>query len=445
IDGQRMISKIILTLTDNGFGDNNLNFGVIDDPGMPVKLIRKPSPATYANSGSRALLPFTPDRPDSQTIGSDQLPEFTNDDANNGEEAVPDTQTLDPRPPNTSGGSDDISNQRTIDSNASRPLSHSGKASGSNNVSQANRGSLTSLNVNTQQDGGSLRAAGSRFSVDDVSGSRSTPRDNTLENADPELYDSANRRTEQSSSSKPPTPSTRSTPSQSSRSSRTNVVNEASSAIQALFNRLISEVDSPTALGGILLGMILTPNGAERGLRSLLDSGIGRPVSIQQRNTELQADWAVQFEGLSGDQTYLSIRLTGGRLVISRLGPESEVFQSKGGTTFFSTATVPQSALWKLLSHVTNPGDFVSQVQPCVERLLLQPLDETEHSWMDWYDKAFRDCKDSSDAEIRSSFSRFRQDLSVAIGVDPSYADALMLVQLLDCHIKLGFSVQQFL
>lgn len=194
-----------------------------------------------------------------------------------------------------------------------------------------------------------------------------------------------------------------------------------------------------------MLGMILTPNGAERGLRSLLNSEIGKPVSIQHRNAELQADWAFQFEGIGGDQTYLSIRLTGGRLVVSRLNPESEEFKAQNGTTLINTASMPQAALWKLLNHVTNPGDFVSQVHSWIERLLLQPLDEIEHSWIDWYDKIFNDCKESPDPKIRSLFSHFRQDLSVANGVDPSYADALMLVQLLDCHIKLGFSVVEFL
>lgn len=464
IDGQRMISKIVLTLTDNSFGDNNLNFGVIDDPGMPVKLTRKPTPVTYANTDSRGLVPLTSNIPNTQNIDSDQLPEFVNDYESYGEVAEPDTQNLDPSSPNTSINSDDTTIERTLDSNDSRPLTPSGKGRGSNNVSQGNRPSLTGLSVNSQQNSESLGAAGSRFSVDTVNGSSSStsdgslkntnakpngsgspPSDDSLENINPKSNDSPIRRSDQRSSLKPLTAGTRSTPSQAPMSSRTTALDEASSAIQALFNRLISEVDSPTALGGIMLGMILTPNGAERGLRSLLDSGIGKPVSIQHRNAELQADWAFRFEGIGGDQTYLSIRLTGGRLVVSRLNTESEEFQAQNGTTLINTASMPQAALWKLLSHVTNPGDFVSQVHSWIEQLLLQPLDEIEHSWIVWYDKIFNDCKESPDPKIRSLFSHFRQDLSVANGVDPSYADALMLVQLLDCHIKLGFSVVEFL
>ena len=444
IDGHRMISKIILTLTDNSFGDNNLNFGVIDDPGMPVKLAPKTSLASYANSVSRPLLPFTPYRPDLQTIDSDQLPEFSTDNGSDREDAEPGTQSLDSRTPDSPISSEEISDNRIIGSNASRALSPSGTGRGSG-ASKADRPSLTSLDGNSHQQNGSLRSTDSGFSVNDVSGSSSAPGDNSLENTESDPNDSPIRRNDQSAASKPLTPNTRSTQAQPSRSSRTNGIDEASSAIQALFNRLINEVDSPTALGGIMLGMILTPNGAERALRSLLNSGIASPISIQQRNAELQADWAVQFEGIDGVQTYLSVRLTGGRLLISPLNPESQAFHSQTGPTSSNTVAVPEGVLWYLLSHITNPGDFVSQIQPCVESLLVQPLDEAEHSWINWYDKILNDCKDSSDPETRASFARFRRDLSVAFDVDPSYADAMMLVQLLDCHIKLGFSVQQFL
>ena len=38
INGIPRITKILLTLTDNSFGDNNMTLGLLDDPGMPVKV-----------------------------------------------------------------------------------------------------------------------------------------------------------------------------------------------------------------------------------------------------------------------------------------------------------------------------------------------------------------------------------------------------------------------
>ena len=38
INGIRRITKILITLTDNSFGDNNMTLGLLDDPGMPVKV-----------------------------------------------------------------------------------------------------------------------------------------------------------------------------------------------------------------------------------------------------------------------------------------------------------------------------------------------------------------------------------------------------------------------
>ena len=408
INGERLISQIVLTLTDNSFGDNNLDIGVIDDPGMPIKLVPK------------LLLP---------SVSAASQTSLMTSDSTFSQRTLP--------------TSDSASSQRTLSTSDSASSSRSGQGPRSNLSGPVQAVPYSSDHL-SQQDYGQSNVIGSQFSGNDATGSRSSSRDTSLETAASESVDSSVRRADQTAISAP-IPKQSSDDSQSFRGLSPGFVDSASNSIQALFNRLIVQVESPSALAVIMLGMVTVPNGTERVLRSLLSSGIAHPIAVQRRNVELQAEWPVEFMGVDGVHTALNVCLRDGRLMISSLNADSQSGSSDVGSKAFPTAAKPQCELWHLLAHLGNPGELVNQINPCLNKLLLQPLQESEISWVDWYDKAFSQCINNSNPEIRSSFTSFRHDLSVAFDVDPSFADALMLVQLLDCHIKLGGPIHQFL
>ena len=69
INGIPRITKILLTLTDNSFGDNNMTLGLLDDPGMPVKVT--------------SLSSLSPDFPQENLVTGSAIPFNTSTEAIN--------------------------------------------------------------------------------------------------------------------------------------------------------------------------------------------------------------------------------------------------------------------------------------------------------------------------------------------------------------------------
>ena len=196
-----------------------------------------------------------------------------------------------------------------------------------------------------------------------------------------------------------------------------------------MFHQFADLVGDETTLVGLMMGMLVVPSGVERSLRSLLESGLGRTIQVQRRNPDLEAQWALQLRDASGQILGLRVRLQQGRLLLqpqaSAVGGAVLLDGERGGT------------LWQLLSSLSHPGDLIEQIDRRLDALLRAPLEEGDLAWNGWLDQLDRQ-RLADHAELWARFDDLRQSVITAQEVDPGLADALMLMELLDCHVRLG-------
>ena len=106
-----------------------------------------------------------------------------------------------------------------------------------------------------------------------------------------------------------------------------------------------------------------------------------------------------------------------------------------------SSAPSFDSELWQLLKVQENPGEFLSDIRIYLDQLLSRSLEESDIPWIEWYDSKLRSCSKSLDFNTHDKLMHFRRDLLAAASVDLSFADSMMLMQILDCNFKMGMKL----
>ena len=213
---------------------------------------------------------------------------------------------------------------------------------------------------------------------------------------------------------------------------------ESDNPLQSLFNQLMGKVGEPSTMVGLMMGMLVMPSGVERGFRSLLESGLGRSIQLQRRNPELEAEWPLCLPQRDGHPIQLQLRLVQGRL---SLLSQPLIFDPTDPAGSRSPAMLDLNqggALWQLLGCASRPGELIAQINQRLDQLLHDPLDEIDIVWTAWLDEIRKQCRDDEDPHVWNSLDMLRRDLVAAQAVDPGLADALMSMQLLDCHVRLG-------
>jgi hypothetical protein len=188
-----------------------------------------------------------------------------------------------------------------------------------------------------------------------------------------------------------------------------------------------------SSLTGLMLGMVATPVFLERGVRSLLGSGLGRAITVQRRNTNLQARWNLIVNNGNGTRSSLMITLENGQLSTSQ-----PIQLTDNSQAIPTSIEYDQGVLWKLISLQRHPGATIDKVDVLINRLIQYPLDSQEYSWLEWFDSVIADCSFVGLQDVAEEAKCFRRELRAAMDVDPAFADSLMLVQLLDCSAKIN-------
>jgi hypothetical protein len=413
IDGERRIRAIVLTLTDNGFGDNNLNFGVIDDPGAPVKI-------TPASAPAPAPTP-TPDpapEPVPMPAPSPTLPP----------PPLSDSFLVVPSPDVAESGSAPVA---ASDSSGTR-------SPGSRSGARPTPGLAPSVPMSP--DFADPTAAGPEASAGTGGGAaggapRSAGEDSSL--GPSETGSGPTRPGSASPGAGGMEARDRPLPAPVAGGSRQSPGNgsDGNNPLQQLFNALINQGGEPSTLVALMLGMVVMPGGVERGLRSILDSGLGRSIELQRRNPDLEAAWSMQLHRSNGQTMLVQLRLAQGRL---QLLPQAAGADASASTLDVSDRGGP---LWQLLLSVRQPGELIVQINRHLDRLLQGPHDEVDVAWSGWLEASAHQFRQDDSPQLWRSLERLGADLAAAQQVDPALADALMLMQLLDCHVRLGGSM----
>jgi hypothetical protein len=161
----------------------------------------------------------------------------------------------------------------------------------------------------------------------------------------------------------------------------------------------------------------------EKGLRStLLDSELGKGIDVLRRNPELKAHWPIQLK-LANDRTVkVWLRLENGRLALhSAMAAESSPI-----------ATVKPGVIEK------PAGSLLWQALGKVKDLLDHGEMEGETDWRNWLNEISINRRDNSDPELWKEISQLGEEIARARQVDPGLGDALMAIEMLSCHVRLG-------
>ena len=419
INGEQRLTGIVLTFTDNAYGDNNLSLGVIDDPGMPVKVIQvaPPPPLPPADPGEQTPPTAAPAQPGTQAADGS----LSTEAAGTARSASASTQRG-----GTGGG---IADSPGAGAGGGRRPSGSGSGTTQENPESAAEaagatGSPASPGHPRAAKGGNPQDPGDSQAAHQAQGSGKT--DNTPQDTAPPGTDAS-------------IPGGRATPQAGAGDRHSNPLSEA---LTQLHNNLAEVVSPESALVGLMLGMVVVPNGVERSLRSLLfDSGLGEAIQLQRRNPELQAEWPLRLRQPDGSLVNLKLRLHQGRLQLLH-DPNPE---PSPGTDPADAMGLSSGALWQSITASTRPGAVMEQIRQRLENLLNSQQEEEDQPWDQWLMRIGQGLAPSTDQNERRGLVGLRQTLGMAQAVDLGFADALMAMELLDCHTRLGGQISQLL
>lgn len=398
INGIPRITKILLTLTDNSFGDNNMTLGLLDDPGMPVKVT--------------SLSSLSPDFPQENLVTGSAIPFNTS------------TEAINTFGISSSQLSQDANLSQTDDSDFTSPESVSSNFRGlSSSMIPPSHSPSRSADMSRP-----LKLSPSDPNNNSYSSTYGSSAANT---DDPFISDS-----DDSIKQTPLDPPINRNPFSRSVENYSGALNDlpaSSNPLRQLFDRLMSYPEGMSSLSGLMLGMVATPVLLERGVRSLLGSGLGRAITVQRRNIKLQASWNLIVNNGNGTRSSLLISLENGQLSTSQPIQLTDTSQAIPLSIEYD-----QGVLWKLISLQRHPGATIDKVDVLITRLTQYPLDSQEFSWLEWFDSVIADCSFVGLQDVAEEAKCFRRELRAAMDVDPAFADSLMLVQLLDCSAKIN-------
>jgi hypothetical protein len=199
--------------------------------------------------------------------------------------------------------------------------------------------------------------------------------------------------------------------------------------LKGLLDNLIGAFNNPGSLAGLLLAMITMPGGGERGLRSLLlDSKLGQSIQVQRRNPELESEWNLRLSRPDGNSIPLILQLRRGQLTLLE-DPNDNPPIGVGGLH-------GDEPLRAVLEAIPYPGELLADISRKLDRVLTSSDDDVD--WIGWLDSVATQCRGPGAPGIRASLAELQQAVTQALAVDQSMADAVMVTQLLHCHVQLG-------
>ena len=205
--------------------------------------------------------------------------------------------------------------------------------------------------------------------------------------------------------------------------------------LKDLIDKLLGELTDESKFVGMLMSVLLIPSTFERGVRSVLfDSGLGRGIQTLRRNPDLEAQWPLKLKLANGDP--LGLRLAQGRLHLVTLDSSANATDATVPAAVFGNPD--GSVLWSLLDHMNRPGEMVEEINLRLEQLLGTASEGFQLDWLSWLDAMRSQVNPEALAGAAENLDGLRHAVATAREVDPGMADALMTMELLDCHVKLG-------
>lgn len=199
--------------------------------------------------------------------------------------------------------------------------------------------------------------------------------------------------------------------------------------LKGLLDNLIEAFNNPGSLAGLFLAMITMPGGGERGLRSLLlDSKLGQSIQVQRRNPELESEWNLRLLRPDGNSIPLILQLRRGQLTLLE-DPNDNPPVGVGGLD-------GGGPLRNVLEVIPFPGELLADISRKLDRVLTSSDEEVD--WIGWLTSVANQCRGPGAPGIRASLAELQQAVTLALSVDQSMADALMVTHLLHCHGQLG-------
>ena len=89
-----------------------------------------------------------------------------------------------------------------------------------------------------------------------------------------------------------------------------------------------------------------------------------------------------------------------------------------------------------MLEAIPYPGELLADISRKLDRVLTSSDDDVD--WIGWLDSVATQCRGPGAPGIRASLAELQQAVTQALAVDQSMADAVMVTQLLHCHVQLG-------
>jgi hypothetical protein len=199
--------------------------------------------------------------------------------------------------------------------------------------------------------------------------------------------------------------------------------------LKGLLDNLIGAFNNPGSLAGLLLAMITMPGGGERGLRSLLlDSKLGQSIQVQRRNPELESAWSLRLRRPDGTSIALILQLRRSQLTL--------VEDPNDNSSIGVAGLDGEGPLFKALDVISYPGELLADISHKLDRVLTSGDGDVD--WIGWLGSVASQCRGPGAPGIRASLAELQQAVTLALSVDQSMADALMVSQLLHCHGQFG-------
>jgi hypothetical protein len=182
--------------------------------------------------------------------------------------------------------------------------------------------------------------------------------------------------------------------------------------------------------------MISMPGSGERGLRSLLlHSKLGQAIQLQRRNPELECAWTLRLGCLDGQPLSIILQLSNGQLTL--LEDVTCADHPCSGSAPISVGVLDrESPLWKVLQASPHPGDLLADISCKLDLMLTS--NEVDIDWVGWLNSLAKQTCGPDARPTRAALGELQQTVILALSIDQSMADAVMVSQLLNCQVLLG-------
>jgi hypothetical protein len=149
---------------------------------------------------------------------------------------------------------------------------------------------------------------------------------------------------------------------------------------------------------------------------------------VQRRNPELESAWSLRLRRPDGNSIPLLLQLRRGQLTLLE-DPNTNAPIGVGGLD-------GDAPLRTVLGAIPYPGELLADINRKLDRLLTSSDEEVD--WIGWLASVANQCSGSGAPGIRAAIAELQHAVISALSVDQSMADAVMVSQLLHCHVQLG-------